>query len=394
MMKISIALALAVWSVSFLQRATAFQLHHITLQEWRQSRSATKYQFHPTSNSANSIGPLSAQTLKHANLVERPIPSVWEDAAQYFYPGDVTSNIQRNKEYTQLVTLFRVGVPAFCFAVTAHMVYPTIAMEVAGLIHDAGVFEVVSQDYSQYIQNILNTLGLMFSILVGQTYYFMYQQQEAIYLALFHEVTLAKSLLEQVALVSQGRQSLYEQLLDCVHEYVSTDLTKFNDKDPAYLLSTRPVDDPLEGILYLTSVGEPSIVYQTVRSLREARAARLGALQRKLPSTHMMLLWALAMGVLCIFPLLGAGSQTIGGLGILDVQAWYLGFIVFGIALTMGVVDELRQPGMMGAYNARSVLNVMVSGLKEELELRLNGMIPGPSEDMEPSVDSDGYYYQ
>ena len=28
--------------------------------------------------------------------------------------------------------------------------------------------------------------------------------------------------------------------------------------DPAILLSTRPVDDPLESIMYLTSVGVPS----------------------------------------------------------------------------------------------------------------------------------------
>ena len=114
----------------------------------------------------------------------------------------------------------------------------------------------------------------------------MYQQQEAIYLALFDEVTTAKSLLEQVSLVSQGRQSLYERILACVQEYVENDLTKFNDIEPAVLLSSKPMDDPLEEILYLTSVGEPSLVYQTVRSLRQARASRLGALQRKLPQVH------------------------------------------------------------------------------------------------------------
>jgi hypothetical protein len=50
--------------------------------------------------------------------------------------------------------------------------------------------------------------------------------------------------------------------------YVKEDLTRFNDIEPAKLLSVRPVDDPLEDILYLTSVGEPSIIYETVRSLR------------------------------------------------------------------------------------------------------------------------------
>jgi len=219
------------------------------------------------------------------------------------------------------------------------------------------------------------------------------KQQEAIYLALFEEVTMAKSLLEQVALVSQGREILYEKILLCIQAYVRDDLTKFNDIEPSQLISKRPCDDPLEQILYLTSVGEPSLVYQTVRSLRQARSSRLGALQRKLPRLHMVLLWTLAAIVLFTFPLLGAGSQTIGGLGILQVQSWYLGFIVFGISLTMGVVDELRRPAEVGAYNARTVLDVMVKGLEEELNLRLNGsiLIESGCSSNDPSIDSDGY---
>lgn len=205
---------------------------------------------------------------------------------------------------------------------------------------------------------------------------------------------MAKSLLEQVALVSQGRDVLYERILSCVQEYVRDDLTKFNDIEPSELISNRPIDDPLEQILYLTSVGEPSLVYQTVRSLRQARSARLGALQRKLPQIQIYLLWTLAAIVLFTFPLLGAGSQTIGGLGILKVQSWYLSFIVFGISITMGVVEELRRPAEIGAYNAQAVLNVMVKGLEEELEGRLDGTIQMNSDGfaMDPSVDSDSYY--
>lgn len=111
----------------------------------------------------------------------------------------------------------------------------------------------------------------------------------------------------------------------------------------------------------------------------------------------MILLWSLAGIVLFTFPLLGAGSQTIGGLGILQVQSWYLGFIVFGISLTMGVIEELRRPGDVGAYNARSTLDIMVKGLEEELDLRLNGSIVLDESgspyalSMDPSVDSDSY---
>ena len=276
-------------------------------------------------------------------------------------------------------------------AASANIAYPHVALTLANLINDSGVFAVVAQDASQYIQNILTTSGLTFSILIGQTYYFMYQQQEKIYYALFEEVTAAKALLEQISLVSRGRQALYEKILSCIQEYVQEDLTKFNDVDPAILLSARPVDDPLEEILYLTSVGEPSLVYQSVRALRQARAFRLGALQRKLPQIHMLLLWTLASIVLFTFPLLGAGVQTIGGMGILKVQAWYLSFIVFGISVTMGIVNELRRPAETGAYNARTVLKLMVGGLEEELELRVTGVISGPPDYLEPSVDSDGF---
>ena len=107
----------------------------------------------------------------------------------------------------------------------------------------------------------------------------------------------------------------------------------------------------------------------------------------------MFLLWTLVAIVLFTFPLLGAGVQTIGGMGILNVQAWYLSFIVFGISLIMGIVNELRRPAETGAYNARTVLNVMVAGLQEELDLRVEGTLTaGPPDYLEPSVDSDGFY--
>lgn len=62
----------------------------------------------------------------------------------------------------------------------------------------------------------------------------------------------------------------------------------------------------------------------------------------------MTLLWVLAGILLFTFPLLGAGVQTIGGTDILAVQSWYLGFIVTGMALTLGVIYELQQPGKRG----------------------------------------------
>ena len=326
----------------------------------------------------------SAAELIMENPADLDKDNIWEIIANSFI--NVEEDPRRINDFVQLVSVLRVCVPSLGVAIVSKLVYPSIALWLAALINDSGAFAVISQDSSQYIQNILTTSGLAFSILVGQTYYFMYQQQEAIYLALYEEVTVAKSLLEQLGLVSQGRTSLYTRMLHCMDLYVREDLRRFNEVDPAVMISAPPMDDPLEDILYLTSVGEPSVVYQTVRSLRQARSYRLGALQRKLPPIHMTLLWTLAAIVLCSFPLLGAGAQTIGGTGILVVQSYYLSFIVFGICLVMGVVEELQRPAVNGAYNAKTVLQVMVAGLEEELRLRLNGdFIPnsaGPTLDL------------
>ena len=95
------------------------------------------------------------------------------------------------------------------------------------------------------------------------------------------------------------------------------------------------MDDPLERILGLTSIGVPSVVYETVRDLRQARGQRLwmptpicmliaseiacrelrqargqrlGALQRKFPVLGLSLLYVLAALELFAFPLLGAGT--------------------------------------------------------------------------------------
>merc|ERR1712127_393841 len=138
--------------------------------------------------------------------------------------------------------------------------------------------------------------------------------------------------------------------------------------------------------MYMTSVGVPSTVYETVRSLRQARANRLGALQRKLPSVHMLLLWILAAIELVSFPLLGAGTQTIGGYNILTVEGCLFGVMTFGIVMTLRVVGELWRPAG-GAYNVDSVLAIMVKGLEEELRARRtvsmsgsdNGSIVGSS---------------
>ena len=270
-------------------------------------------------------------------------------------------------------TLTRILLPSLATSVGAFLLFPPMALGLSYLINDAATFAVLSVDSSQFIQNYLTITGLTFSILVGQTYYFMYQQQEAVFMSLFGEVAEAKSLLEQVALVCQGRRDMYGTCLAAIREYVDDDLKRGLSVDPAKVLSARPMDDPLEIITYLTSVGVPSSIYDTVRSLRQARAARLGALQRKLPPVHLLLLWLLAVIELSSFPVLGAGTQTIGGYNILTIEGALFATMTFGIVLTLNVVGELYV-GSGGAYNVDEVLSVMVKGLDEELDTRMKNV--------------------
>lgn len=147
---------------------------------------------------------------------------------------------------------------------------------------------------------------------------------------------------------------------------------------PSLILSARPKDDPLEAILYLTSVGIPGNIYDTVRSLRQARSRRLGALQRKVPVIHLLMLWIMGITLILTFPvLIGVGEAAWANGKILastSFNIWTLQGMLFGVAtfavvLTKMVLGELwRTKG--GAYNVDSVLRVMVRGLECELDER------------------------
>lgn len=68
-----------------------------------------------------------------------------------------------------LITLIRVGIPAVLGGIFATLIFPGLAMFLASIMNDAGVFAVLSQDSSQFVQNFLTVSGLLFSIIVGQT---------------------------------------------------------------------------------------------------------------------------------------------------------------------------------------------------------------------------------
>ena len=102
----------------------------------------------------------------------------------------------------------------------------------------------------------------------------------------------------------------------------------------------------------------------------------------------MLLLWVLALIELVSFPLLGAGTQSIGGYNVLTVEGILFGVMTTGIVLTLRVVGELWRPAG-GAYNVDAVLSVMVRGLEEELEARMSGSKVYASSLQAPSAPRD-----
>lgn len=116
-------------------------------------------------------------TAKDDNVASDISITLFQQMAQSLVSEDYAKNPAELRMYVQYITVFRVGLPALAVASASCLAYPAASMALAGIIDDSRAFAVIAQDSSQYIQNILTTCGLMFSILVGYTYYFLYQQQ-------------------------------------------------------------------------------------------------------------------------------------------------------------------------------------------------------------------------
>ena len=264
-------------------------------------------------------------------------------------------------------TVSRVALPTAASTAVAYVYFDNLSLLIRSTL-DAGTISILQADEAQFIQNFLTSMGLLFTILAGTAYSALYRQQEDIYEALFTEVTEAKSLLEQLCLIGAGRP-FYGPALECIKGYVTDDLRRI-DLSPAELLSSKPSKDPLERIMLMTSVGVPSVIYDTLRSLRQARAYRLGAMQRKFPALGIALLYLLAGLELLAFPLLGAGFSEGSGEGILALQSLLFASLAGAHVLVLRIVQELWQSAG-GVFNVDEVLQQMVFGLEEELVLRV-----------------------
>lgn len=102
-----------------------------------------------------------------SSIVSSPRYSVKVVASTSPSPAEV--RCARDRRRVSFVTLLRVVVPSLVAGVLAYLVFPALALALASSFRDPGVFTVLSQDSSQFVQNFLTVAGLLFSILVGQT---------------------------------------------------------------------------------------------------------------------------------------------------------------------------------------------------------------------------------
>jgi hypothetical protein len=295
-----------------------------------------------------------------------------------------------------LKTLTRIAIPSlsasllcfFTFSASTHAIFDYVQTSFDGLETGAGYEAlnlILTDNSNQFIQNAHNFLSLNFCFLTSSTFSFLYNNQVKLYHALFEELSLLFSLVEQVALCSEGRKQVYKLLLLAIQRYINEDLkvittisssnssNKTNREDlPLILLCQMPQNDPLQSVLYLTSVGQPSYIYSTIKSLRKARSIRLASLQRKMPEVNMYLLYILGFTTWVTFPLVTAGSYTVGGEELIDLFRNQLSLGVFGMGLVLGIINELKQPEVGSAYNVDySILGTMLDGLEKEVNGRL-----------------------
>lgn len=287
-----------------------------------------------------------------------------------------------------IVTLLRVGLPSVVAAVLGYAYFDNISLFLFHNWLSATEIQFLSSDEVQFIPSFLQVLGLLFSILAGNAYSVLYNQQETIYLALFQEVSEAKSLLEQTALICQGRP-FYPAVLKQIKLYIRNDLRRL-DVPPVELIAQSPSRDPLEKIMFMTSVGVPSVIYETVKNLRQARGERLGACQRKFPRLGIILLYILAFLELAAFPLLGAG--TIAGLGVkmdptrvFGLQSILFAGLTGATVLVLRIIEELWQQSG-GSFNVDATLARMVQGLESELDERTKNIVKFKANDGDDDV--------
>ena len=101
-------------------------------------------------------------------------------------------------------TLLRIGTPSVVAALLGFLYFDNFSLYLSSTL-DSDTLRILASDNAsgQFVQNFLIVAGTLFAILAGNAYSDLYEQQERIFISLYDEVTVAKLLLEQLALEPQ-----------------------------------------------------------------------------------------------------------------------------------------------------------------------------------------------
>ena len=265
------------------------------------------------------------------------------------------------------------------FSTGLRVVVPAFLAGILSLICFVPVCANFAHVSSPVLKEVAPLVGIIFSILTNFTFQAMYAQQEAALLFLFQEISCAKSLVEQILLVFGHPSPAANRALNCVRQYCARDLRRRSTASAKQLRLALPPgrneghQDPLEELLYLSSVdGDPSAhVYATVKELRKLRANRLGALERKLPPVHFVMLYGLGFLLLFGFVLDVAGRQaSVAVRAALKLETFVFAVAAFALTACLRVLQDIWSP-KSGAYNVDAILVTCVTGL----ELQLNDLL-------------------
>lgn len=83
----------------------------------------------------------------------------------------------RTKTKQALSSLARVGLPTLIATVVGFLYFDNLSLYIRSTL-DVGTIRLLMDDEAQFIQNFLTVIGLLFSILAGNAYSALYQQQE------------------------------------------------------------------------------------------------------------------------------------------------------------------------------------------------------------------------
>ena len=139
--------------------------------------------------------------------------------------ADGTSILREVVRRNVVKTVCRVGLWSLFTGLGAYWLFPAGQKLWLVLLTGSAESGALSDTTQGYVGNILALMSVLFSILAGNSYTSLYGQNEAIFCALFAEVSEAKALMEQIALVCSGRP-FYRSALENIRRYVKQDLRR------------------------------------------------------------------------------------------------------------------------------------------------------------------------